>query len=426
MDHAPEQPGEIAVHPDPAEIGDRRCPADGRQRAEIAIAEGLSGPDTGPGALRPAAQHGGDEGTLLLGGRRHARHGLAVLPRDKGGIADDEDLGMVRQGQVRIDLDPSGAILLGAQPFGRRGSRHPGGPDHAFGFDALEPVDDDAPGAAIGDPGAKAHLDPELLQGALGRGGERGRKCGEEALPRLDQHDPGLAGVDVAEIPGQCRLCQLGDGTGELHTGRTAAHHDESELALAQHIRGGVLRLLEGHQDLASQGRGIVDALQARGIGLPFVMAEIGVARAGRHHQPVIADAPFIGLDLAVRPVDPGHPRQAHGGILLAPEDAADGGGDLGRRETGRRHLIEQRLEQVIIMPVDDRHIQFGAGQMLRRRQPRKPATQDHDPGTPAELRGHGTGSRQRGRQVRRKAGGGCRRIHDQRPLFPNSQPLSR
>ena len=45
---------------------------------------------------------------------------------------------------------------------------------------------------------------------------------------------------------------------------------------------------LEGQQDAAADGGGVLERLQARRERLPFVMAEIGVLRAGGEHQGVV------------------------------------------------------------------------------------------------------------------------------------------
>src|SRR5215472_10604187 len=193
VDHAPEQPGKKAAHPDPAEIRHGRGPADGGERAVVAVAEvcflHL--------ALEPLAQQPGHEGTLLLGGGGEARYGPAVPSDDKRRIADDEDLRMARQAEIGIDLDPAGAIFLCVQPLGGWRGRHAGGPDHAFGFDPLAPVDGHTHGPDIGHHGAEPHLDAELLQIPLGIGRERRREGRQDPLPGLDQQDAGLARVDV-------------------------------------------------------------------------------------------------------------------------------------------------------------------------------------------------------------------------------------
>ena len=92
MDDAPEDPGNRAGQPDPAEIGDRRMAADRGERTLVAIVEGwgrrLLAHKTG--------DHLSDILTLLFGDRREARQRLARWPSDEGGIADDEDLRVTR------------------------------------------------------------------------------------------------------------------------------------------------------------------------------------------------------------------------------------------------------------------------------------------------------------------------------------------
>src|SRR5262249_30563407 len=133
MDHAPEQPGRVAGRSDPAEVGNGRSAADGGQAAEVAIAEGPG--RSVPGKHPPDAC--GNEGALLLGGRRQTRNGAAAFVEDQGRVADDEDSGMARKREVGPDLDASGAVLLRPQPFRRRRGGNPGGPDDAIRRDSL-------------------------------------------------------------------------------------------------------------------------------------------------------------------------------------------------------------------------------------------------------------------------------------------------
>jgi hypothetical protein len=100
-------------------------------------------------------------------------------------------------------------------------------------------------GRAFGDRLAKHHLDAEPL--------ERPPCMVRHARTRLDQRDPRLSRVDVAEIGGQRGL-----------------------------LLGLALRALEGEQNAAADCRRVFEGLQARGEGLPIVVAEIGVPRAGR------------------------------------------------------------------------------------------------------------------------------------------------
>ena len=64
----------------------------------------------------------------------------------------------------------------------------------------------------------------------------------------------------------------------------------------------------------------------------------------------------------------------------MLPHDRSKRLRDLARREGARGHLVEQRLEQVEVAPVDerDRHGSV-AGEVLRGVQAGEPAPDDHD-----------------------------------------------
>jgi hypothetical protein len=56
-----------------------------------------------------------------------------------------------------------------------------------------------------------------------------------------------------------------------------------------------------------------------------------------------------------------------HMGIRLPCENAADRRGDVGGRQDRGRHLVQKRLEQVVVAPVDDGHIGRDLAELLRR-----------------------------------------------------------
>ena len=87
----------------------------------------------------------------------------------------------------------------------------------------------DAIGGAFGDGLSQHHLDADFLQRFLCIGREIVGKSRQHAGACLDQDDAGLVGVDIAEIPRQRVLRQLGDGAGEFDAGRPGADDDESE-----------------------------------------------------------------------------------------------------------------------------------------------------------------------------------------------------
>jgi hypothetical protein len=63
----------------------------------------------------------------------------------------------------------------------------------------------------------------------------------------------------------------------------------------------------------------------------------------------------------------------------LVPKDVADRRRDIPLGEKPRRELIEQRLKQVVIRPVDDGDLDIGAAQRFRRKESAESAADDHD-----------------------------------------------
>ena len=73
-------------------------------------------------------------------------------------------------------------------------------------------------------------------------------------------------------------------------------------------------------------------------------------------------------------------------------EHTAERRGNLTRRQRARRHLVEQRLEQVEVAPVDERHLHRWVAEFLGGRQAAEAAADDHDAvmHTGSEVRGRG------------------------------------
>ena len=84
-------------------------------------------------------------------------------------------------------------------------------------------------------------------------------------------------------------------------------------------------------------------------------------------------------------------------------QDGADGLGDLRRRQAGRRHLVEQRLEEMVVAPVDHGDVGIGAGEAMRGAQAAEAGADDDD--VRAGHRGHHTGRRDSRRTSQRVRG---------------------
>ena len=171
--------------------------------------------------------------------------------------------------------------------------------------------------------------------------------------------------VDVPELGGKRMVRHLGDGPGHLDACRAAAHHHEGEKPPLLVRVIGRFRTLEGQQDLAADPGRVLDLLQSRRRGGPFRMAEIGMRGPCREDEDVVGKGHVPGMDEPCLRIDARHVGHENGGVRLAPENAADRPGDVGRRQGSGRDLVEQRLEVMEVVPVDHRHVDGSSCQEL-------------------------------------------------------------
>ena len=101
-------------------------------------------------------------------------------------------------------------------------------------------------------------------------------------------------------------------------------------------------------------------------------MAEVGVSRPSGHHQHVVLD--LAGLQLAGRrlklkhaPVEvhARHLAHHHADVVPVAEHGAKRCGDLVGRKRPRGHLVVERLEQVVVVAVDQGDVGLGVAQRL-------------------------------------------------------------
>ena len=286
MDEEPHHPSGKAAEAQPADAHDRLEPPDGGGTAEVAVLEGDCA-----AALEPPFDRVGSVQAALHGDLADARQVVEVRH-----VADGEHLGVTGQGQIGEHLDPPGAVGLRSggvgQHAGERGRLDASRPDRGAALDAallplgrlgVDPERIDAHDAA-----AHAQLDAHLLE-LLGRPlAQAVAEVGQRLLAAVDQEDTDGGRVDVPEVAGQAAGGQLADLPGQLHAGRPAAHDGEGhEEALLGRV-GPRLGDLEGAEDPPPQLQGVVDGLHPRCDHGELVVAEVGLARAGRHDQAVV------------------------------------------------------------------------------------------------------------------------------------------
>jgi hypothetical protein len=271
-------------------------------------------------------------------------------------------------------------------------SGHAGGPDLGGGVDppdgAVGLLDVEAVLVDVGDHRAELDLDPDLVQLPAGPPAEPLAERGKHDRGGVEQDDPRGRRVDVPEVLAQRAVRQLGDLPGHLHAGRAGADDDEGQQPVDLGLVGGELGELEGTEDATAQLEGVVDALHAgRELG-ELVVAEVGLPGAGGDDQLVVGvhrGAAEDGRgDRAVGQVDVGDLTEHHPGVLLPLEDLPRGRGDLALGQDAGGHLVEQRLEEVVAGPADQRDVHRGALEGLGGEQPAEPGPDDDHPRPPA------------------------------------------
>ena len=111
-------------------------------------------------------------------------------------------------------------------------------------------------------------------------------------------------------------------------------------------------------------------------------MSEVGLLCAGGNDQTVVghlaAPAERVDHQTPGRDVDPDDLAQDDCGVALVPQDVADRRSDVAFGEDAGRHLIEQRLKQVMVGAVDDRHLDIGPPKRLGGEEAGEPGADDH------------------------------------------------
>jgi hypothetical protein len=85
-------------------------------------------------------------------------------------------------------------------------------------------------------------------------------------------------------------------------------------------------------------------------------MSEVGVARAGGDDEVVVVEHVAVGQpDGAMSGVDGLRFSKEHAHVGRVPEDPAERRGDITRRQRSGRDLVEERLEQVVVVAIEQR-----------------------------------------------------------------------
>jgi hypothetical protein len=109
-------------------------------------------------------------------------------------------------------------------------------------------------------------------------------------------------------------------------------------------------------------------------------MPEVRVRGARRDDQEVVPHFAAVGAhDHPARWIDRRNLGEQHLHVALAAQHPADGRGDVAGRQTGRRHLIQERLEQMMIAAIDECNAYVAPPERLRSVQTAETTSDDDD-----------------------------------------------
>ena len=202
----------------------------------------------------------------------------------------------------------------------------------------------------------------------------------QQSRPGFDQHHPGRPGIYRAKVGGQRPAGEFSDGAGQFHAGWTAADYDETQEALALLRVDFDLGLLESQQDISAQQGGVVDALETGREFRPVVMSEIAVLRARGDYEKIIGHVAIFSPNGLGGNVDPLNVGKHDCGVGLLTEHAADWRGDIRGGEPRCRHLIKERLKQMVIVPINHHDIDRRIPQRPCGRETAEACPDDYDP----------------------------------------------
>jgi hypothetical protein len=143
-------------------------------------------------------------------------------------------------------------------------------------------------------------------------------------------------------------------------------------------------RFFERVQDFVSDRHGVSETLQPRRIFFELVAPKVAVSCPCRQNQVIVGKRD----SLTVSVIDEHAPlilvhaddfTQDHSCIFLVSKDSANWSTYLARGQNRCRHLIEQRLEYVVVGAVDQNDLRWSIPQCSTGRQPAKPSTDDDD-----------------------------------------------
>ena len=236
----------------------------------------------------------------------------------------------------------------------------------------------------VRDRRAQMDLDADVSQVPHRPPSERLGKGAEDRRRSVEQHDPRLGRIDAPEVAAQRMARQLRELPRELDARRPCTDDDERQEAAPGNGVGLAFGHLERAQDPPAQLERVIDRLHPRRIVRELRMPEVRLARARRDDQAVVGDLAaaiqHFDREAASVEIDGDDLAEHDAGVPLVAQHVAQRRRDVSLGEDPRRDLVEQRLEQVVVGPVDERDVDVGPPQPPGGGEPAEAAADDRHP----------------------------------------------
>lgn len=358
MDEEPDEPGEKTGDVQPEDTGDGSGATNDGHISLVEIAEGRN--------VLFSFQAGFDRfcgiTSALNGDWRNARERLAVLVEGKREVADDENIGIVGNGEIRKHFDATATIGLGVSTLGNFTAEVVDGDATGPENGARGELDVravvrvvNAVGIDIVDHGVFEDFNAEMGNKLFGFGGKILRIGGKHASGAIEKDNAGFARIDVAKIMAKSFASNFGEGAGKFEASGASTDDDEGEPGAGFGFRAGTLGTFEGVENFVADGSGFLNSFETGGEGAPSIVAVIGSLRTGGDDEGVVGEGAAVAKNNFLgRGIEIDGFAEEDFGVFLAAEDRAERRGDLTGRERAGGNLIEKRLEEMEIALVDE------------------------------------------------------------------------
>ena len=187
-------------------------------------------------------------------------------------------------------------------------------------------------------------------------------ECGERFRAAVHEQDAHGRGVEGSEVTAQASGRELADLARDLYARWSGADHDDGQPSLFLDGVGRRFGHLERAEDTAPDLERVIDRLHSRGVQRELVVTEVRLTDARGHDQAVVGhfdrSVERAGReDDAPVEIEAGDFGELDANVLVALQRVAQRHRDLTLGENGGGDVVQQRLEQMMVAPVEEHDV---------------------------------------------------------------------